>query len=303
MRDRVIVIGNMNMDIRGVSAKTIRLEDSNPGRIDLSPGGVGRNVAHDLTLLGIRPKLMTALAKDAFGRMLEKDCERLGIDLSLSIRGSGVRTGLFLYVTGPEHDMIVAICDTDVDKVIREETLLPRLGELNEADVIEIDGNLSEETILYLCQNVTKPIFADPASGSKAGHLIKALPYIHTLKPNRTEAEVLTGENDPERAALKLREAGVKNVYLSLGADGMYVATDAFTGHIPAFRAHVKNTIGAGDAVMAGLIASHLKGCGPRESALFAMAGATIVTECEEAIAPDLSVENIEKRLKNESLS
>ncbi|MBR4768399.1 MAG: hypothetical protein IK088_05430 [Lachnospiraceae bacterium] len=303
MTGNVIIIGNMNMDIRGVSEKTIRLEDSNPGRVDLSPGGVGRNVAHDLTLLRLRPKLMTALSDDEFGQMLERDCERLGIDLSLSIRGSGIRTGLFLYVTGPEHDMIVAICDTDVDKVICEETLRPKLDELNRADIVEIDGNLSEETILYICSHVTRPVFADPASGSKAVHLIPALKYIHTLKPNRTEAEVLTGLSDPEKAALKLRSIGVKNVYLSLGGDGMFVATDTFTGHIPAFRANVKNTIGAGDAVMAGLISAHLKGLGSKESAYYAMAAATIVTEHEEAIAPELSPETIEERLKNESLS
>ena len=49
----VTVIGAVNMDICGRPANALIMRDSNPGAVTLTPGGVGRNIAHDLCLLGL----------------------------------------------------------------------------------------------------------------------------------------------------------------------------------------------------------------------------------------------------------
>ena len=41
----VVVIGAVNMDLSGTPAAALRSGDSNPGRVTLSAGGVGRNIA------------------------------------------------------------------------------------------------------------------------------------------------------------------------------------------------------------------------------------------------------------------
>ena len=75
----VIVIGAINMDIHGFSDRSIVMGDSNPGKVRLSPGGVGRNIAQNLCLLGEKPELLTAVSDDFFGRHLEEYCREAGI--------------------------------------------------------------------------------------------------------------------------------------------------------------------------------------------------------------------------------
>ena len=84
MEKRVAVIGGMNMDIGGAAGGELRLRDSNPGRVSLRPGGVGRNIAHNLRLLGLEVSLVSAVGDDPFGRALTDSCRALGLDLSMT---------------------------------------------------------------------------------------------------------------------------------------------------------------------------------------------------------------------------
>ncbi len=51
--NHVVVVGSCNMDVTGYSDKKLVYEDSNPGKIRCTPGGVGRNIAENLALLGL----------------------------------------------------------------------------------------------------------------------------------------------------------------------------------------------------------------------------------------------------------
>ncbi len=48
----IVVAGGVNVDIGAQSFQKLRTKDSNPGHVHMSLGGVGRNIAHDLRLLG-----------------------------------------------------------------------------------------------------------------------------------------------------------------------------------------------------------------------------------------------------------
>ena len=296
--DRCIVIGAINMDIRGICGRSIVMGDSNPGKVRMSPGGVGRNIAHNLSLLGGKAELLTALSDDSFGQVLEASCREAGIGLSLAVRPKNTRTGTYLYVTGPDHDLFVGVSDTEIAKHINRDLIRSRLKELNEASVTVIDGNLDEETLSFIASEVGSPLFADPVSRAKGVKLLPILSRIHTIKPNRFEAEALTGEDRPEYAADALRNKGVQNVFVSCGRDGTYVSTDAFTGMLPAVPACVRNTTGAGDAMTAGLIRAYLSGMDSRRAALFSMTAAAIAAESEETIAKDLSYERVLERME-----
>ena len=63
----VVVIGAVNMDICGRPDKAPRLHDSNPGTVSFSAGGVGRNIAHNLCLLGMNVKFIAAIGDDVYG--------------------------------------------------------------------------------------------------------------------------------------------------------------------------------------------------------------------------------------------
>ena len=58
------------MDIWGRPTGALVKRDSNPGTVRMTPGGVGRNIAHNLRLLGMDVAFVTALGDDLFGRYL-----------------------------------------------------------------------------------------------------------------------------------------------------------------------------------------------------------------------------------------
>ena len=78
---RVIVVGAVNMDLSGTPASALRSGDSNPGRVVMTPGGVGRNIAENLSRLGRAVSLVTVTGRDAYGRVIRQDCKKAGIDL------------------------------------------------------------------------------------------------------------------------------------------------------------------------------------------------------------------------------
>ena len=250
----VVVIGGMNMDLGASPSAALKLRDSNPGRIRLRPGGVGRNIAHDLRLLGLDVSLVTALGGDVFAGALKESCRELGIDLSMAREMPAERSGVYLYVTDEAGDMALAVSDMELMAAITPEYLAPRMERINRADAVILDANLRSETLRYAAENCTAPLYADPVSTAKAGKLKGILHRLHTLKPNALEAEALTGEKDPERAALALREAGVKRVFISLGAEGLLAAGERELIRLPCVKTEVVNTNGAGDAATAALV-------------------------------------------------
>ena len=80
-----VVFGGINMDIWGRPAGALVPKDSNPGTVSLRPGGVGRNIAHDLRLLGLEVSLVAAIGGDIYATAISESCLALGIDLSLSL--------------------------------------------------------------------------------------------------------------------------------------------------------------------------------------------------------------------------
>ncbi|MCZ5545176.1 PfkB family carbohydrate kinase, partial [Escherichia coli] len=47
-KEYIVTIGSANMDVAGYSHASLNYADSNPGKIKFTPGGVGRNIAHNL---------------------------------------------------------------------------------------------------------------------------------------------------------------------------------------------------------------------------------------------------------------
>ena len=283
MTKRIAVIGGMNMDIGGRASSALQLRDSNPGIVSLRPGGVGRNIAHDLRLLGAEVSLVSAVGDDAFGRELLASCEALGLDLSMTLRRSRERSSTYLYVTDDGGDMLVAVSDMDIVDRITPEALAPLLERLNGFDAVVLDANLSQAALCYLAERLTVPLYADPVSTVKAEKLLPILPRLRALKPNLLEARSLTGEKEAVRAARSLLNRGVKRVLLSLGAEGMLAAEGERVLHLPRQKVEVVNTTGAGDAATAAMVLADLLGLDLEQTARFSQSAGALTCQCLEA--------------------
>ena len=80
----VYVIGAVNMDLAGTPDAPLRAGDSNPGRVSMTPGGVGRNIAENLRLLGRRVSLITITGEDTYANVIREHCLNAGIDMQYS---------------------------------------------------------------------------------------------------------------------------------------------------------------------------------------------------------------------------
>lgn len=302
-----IVIGAANMDIGAVSKNPLVPRDSNPGTVTVSLGGVGRNIAHNLCLLGVPTALITVLGDDSFAEEVRRSADETGLDLSHSATIPGGRTSSYVFIAGHDGDMVQAVNDMSIYEAMTPAFLSQRLDFINSAELAVIDTNLPQCSIEWLCEHCTVPIVADPVSAVKAAKLQKVLHRLYAVKPNRLEAELLSGmriqtETDVVAAGDALLQKGVNSVYLSLGAQGLYAAKRGESVRIPCPQRKAVNTTGCGDAMVAALAASLLRGSSLAETARFAMAAGAFAATANSTIHPDMSVENINILMKKESI-
>ncbi len=105
----------------------------------------------------------------------------------------------------------------------------------------------------------------------------EAMKYIHILKANEKEMEVLTGSTDPYEAARILAGWGVKEVLLTLGSNGSIIYAEGRFHEIPAYPSpEVVDATGCGDTYMTGYLYMRNKGADYEEAGNFAAAMCTI---------------------------
>lgn len=255
----VVVIGAANIDIGGTPHEPLIPADSNPGNISINYGGVGRNIAHNLSLLGVRVKFITAIGGDALGREMIDHCESIGMDVSCVLRIPEEKSSMYLYINDQSGDMNVAIDQMTICGKISPEYIESLSDILNGADAVVMDANISSETFMKLKEVCKVPIYIDPVSTVLASRVKPGLDGIDTIKPNTLEAEYLTGmtiktEADYRAAATAMLDMGVRRVFMSMGDKGMMAASRDNMYIVGEYPADVVCTTGAGDSATAAIV-------------------------------------------------
>ncbi len=305
MEGTVAVIGSVNIDIGGYPCARPLERDSTPGRVRFSVGGVGGNIARNLARIGMPVRFLTALGGDPHRALIERALEALGVDLSLSLRVPEENTSTYLYIADEHGDMRMAISDMGISRhqtCAYFERMLPAL---NACSAVVLDANLSEESIGFLAGHLSVPLFADAVSAAKALRLRGALGRLCAFKPNRIEAELLSGVTitdikSADEAAKKLLKTGLERVFITLGPDGTYCADACEALYMPAFAAKLQNATGAGDAFTAAIVWAWMNGCSLRESCRIGSAAAAITAEAEETVSEALSISAIREKIRME---
>ena len=298
----VVVVGGVNVDIGGRSLAPLVAADSNPGRVRVSLGGVGRNIAHNMSLMGVPVKMLPAYGDDIHGDQVAAACTELGIDMSNALKIPGGTTSTYLYLTDPAGEMALAVSDMAICEKITPEYLAENLALLQNAQVVVADCNIPAESLRWLAENLEVPLFVDPVSTTKAEKLRPILHKIHTLKPNKLEAELLSGvpireKEDIPKAAEKLLSLGVHRMFISLGGDGVYAAMGEESCVMPNIPGNMVNTTGCGDAFMAALVWAYLEGSDLETTAKAGLAAGSIAMESADTINSAMSAEALTARM------
>ena len=269
----VFVFGNATLDVICFPVDDVpRHESIAFDDVSLSPGGCGSNTAIGLAVLGVPTGLVSRTGEDEAADMLFRYWERFSLDTRFVRRETenptGTSVGLvdsdyqprFVHTPGANRGVTAEIIDPPAMSVagiqyfhVAGFFVLVNLFEGLDCKLKEL-RSLGVKTSLDVVFNVRMD---DPALRAA---LWNALPQVDYFMANDHEASRLTGETNPEKDAIILRERGAQSVIIKLGAEGCYSLSADFTGFVPAVEIEVVDTTGAGDAFAAGFVAALSQG-------------------------------------------
>lgn len=291
---RAFVIGGANVDVKGRSDETFIAGTSNIGRVVTTPGGVGRNIAHNLAQLGIGVALIAAVGDDANGQLIAEATAGAGVDCRRLIR-VGLPTGTYLAIVDHRGEMVAAVNDMRASDALTPERIAPYADELARAELLVADCNIPVDTLQWLAafaRDRRVRLLVEPVSVPKAQKLM-SLPKgtgVYAATPNRQQLHAMAGVDDDAAAIAALHARGIANLVVHCGADGALVSDGAGLVQVPAAaRAAVADVTGAGDAAVAGLAFGLIEGLLLAEAAVLGQRAAALKLSSHLSVAAGLT--------------
>ncbi len=302
----VLVIGAAGLDVKGWAKGPLVSATSNQGRIRSSVGGVGRNIAENLTRLGVPTTLLSAVGDDGAGRRLLSQAREAGIDVSHVLVDPAEHTGSYLAVLDHTGDLSVSIDDMEALQAITPRFLNDRRRLFRDAAMIVIDANLSPQslrTVFRLAAKHQVPVCADPTSPYLAHRLKPYLRQLYMITPNEAEAAALLdgrsiqGQVQATQAAQQLVSAGVDIAVITMAEKGVCYATSNESGRVPALDIEVVDFTGAGDALSAAIIFGLLEDFPINEAVRLGVSAAALTIQSCETVCQALNLEDLYSQL------
>ncbi|SMB98764.1 pseudouridine kinase [Thermanaeromonas toyohensis ToBE] len=300
----VVVIGGANIDIKGRPFKELIRHTSNPGQVDISLGGVARNIAHNLALLKVPVTLLTVVGNDGEGRKILEETRRAGVNVEHVLISPTRPTGVFLAMLDAKGEMEIGIAQMEVLEECDAKYLEGQRELIRNSELVIMDTNLPTDSMKYvaeICRKENISLLVDPVSIEKARKVREILDKIDYITPNRGELaailDVSPGEEVPRLAKI-IREKGVKTVIVTLGATGVYLASEEGEEFIRPYEAEVIDVTGAGDAFASGLVYGLFNGYTLRLSVKFGLAAAALTISSPYTVNPFLSEERLKSTVK-----
>lgn len=298
----ILVLGASIVDIFGFCGRSYAQRDSIPGHIKISFGGVCRNIAENLARVGVNTQFISTLGDDKNGKSILEHSRKLGYNMENSLFLEGESTPTYLAILNHQGEMESAVVDMESLNKMDEAFVDGKheVFENAEYTIVDSDNPILLEYILKKYQGKSKFIL-DPVSAKKAKKIRHLVKYFHTIKPNRFETEALCGfkietNDDLRKAGRFFIEQGVKNVFISLDADGIYyITSEGEEGTLACCEPiDVKNVTGAGDSFVAGIGYGYMNNLTIKDTLKYSVAMSIITITHEETINPKMSHELVE---------
>ena len=234
----------------------------------LMTGGCAANVGVDIARQGVGVSVMGRVGNDYWGRFIREDLAAREVNtdqIQVTTREQTSQT-MILLCEGEDRRFVHTF---GANREFRVDDI--HLQALEGAKVLYLGGFLvlpsvdPEElgALFRVCRARGIRTVLDvviPEGFRYAEELRPVLPHTDVFLPNNDEAEKLTGEVEPRRQALALRQQGARTVIITLGSDGLLFASEEGNGTALPFPTEVVDQTGAGDAFCAGFITGMVKG-------------------------------------------
>jgi len=228
-------------------------------------GGKGINVSTILNELDVDNKALGFIAGFT-GKAIETGLQKLGIETDFITLEQGI-SRINVKVKAKEETEINGQGPSISEEAI--EKLFNKLEVLTDGDILVLAGSIPStlpqdiyEKIMYKLLHKKIEVIVD-ATKDLLLNVLRYHPFL--IKPNNHELgemfeKELHGEDEIIFYARKLQEQGARNVLVSMAKDGAILVTEKGEVHklgVP--KGVVKNSVGAGDSMVAGFIAGYLK--------------------------------------------
>jgi 2-dehydro-3-deoxygluconokinase len=238
-------------------------------------GGAESNVAIGLARLGVGVVWAGRVGDDALGRLVTREIRAEGVDVRARVDG-GAPTGLMVkerrtassqsvsyYRAGSAGSRLAA---DDVPAPLVEGAALVHLTGITPA--LSPGARDAVRALVATARAAGVPVSFDLNYRSALWSPVEAgafyrevLPLVDLVFAGDDEARIAVGDlEEPADLAAALRDAGAGAAVVKLGAAGALALVGAETVRVPALPIAPVDTVGAGDAFVAGYLADHLAG-------------------------------------------
>ncbi len=271
--------------------------------VRLDWGGKGFNVSRALAEFGVESMAM-AWVGGGTGKMLADGLQRLGIQTDFVWVDEETRTNtMIIEEEGDWHIKVnepgPSISKGDVAQLMQKAESYAMKG-----DIWVLSGSLPPDVpeefyadLINMIKSRGAKVYLD-ASGAPLRYGCQAGPFL--VKPNHQEAAQIVGfaiddQEDAKRAALPFLRMGVEYFALTMGAQGILLATQSEMVFASPPKINVHNATGSGDTAMAAIIYAQLKGMSLVETAQWA--AATSAASVETVGVSEFSIERVQELL------
>ena len=272
-KPKVVVIGSANMDLVVRCAHIPAPgETVVGGQFVTISGGKGANQAVACARMGAAVSMIGRVGDDPAGLMLRTALAGDGIALDGVIATEGSASGTAVILLTPDGQNRIVLAE-GANGLLSPEDVAAHSALFDSARIVVCQLEIPPATVEAAFALATArgvPALLNPApTRALPAELLDGVDY---LVPNETEASALTGidvqdEASASRAALSLRERGVRNVVITLGASGIMIADANGCRQMAALPTKVVDTTAAGDSFIGGFATGISEGLGIDDAA------------------------------------
>ena len=229
-------------------------------------GGKGINVSIVLSELGVKSKALGFVAGFT-GEAIEKGVAEKGIDADFVHLNEGF-SRINVKIKSGEETELNGQGPKITDEAIRE--LYAKLDEIQDGDTLVLAGSIPSSLPADIYERILERLSGKKiravvdATKDLLLNVLKYRPFL--IKPNNFELGEIFGvemksTEDIVKYAGKLKEMGAQNVLVSMAGDGAVLLDENGKTHVCGVcSGKVKNSVGAGDSMVAGFVAGCEKG-------------------------------------------
>jgi pseudouridine kinase len=250
--NKILVVGCINIDLTFTSEKKLVIGDSNPAVSHIGIGGVGANIARNLSVLGNHVFMLTVLGDNAFYEVAKHTLIKKNVDLSLSWTKQQLPSNLYVNILDAQNDLFLGLNDMRASLEITPKKIIEQTQKIKQFDYIVLDNNIPVDTMKEIIKiNPNATLAMDTVSAAKSVKVLEIMPDINILKMNLIEFNKLRKKGfNPEQYKDKtfIITDHENPIQLFYKGKKQVVAVPTVKG--------IVNASGAGDALLSGYISS-----------------------------------------------